>query len=684
MEDYLTNLSDKELEMLKASFFSHAFDVLEQLGSEILRIENDPEDMESLKNIQRYVHTLKGDSASMGFASLSEAAHRLEDILHMLREKRLCMDRSLGDLLLSFVDAATQILTDGKEKKWSGVDTRGVIEKIDNYLQAGQAGRNKVNTDNKESACQLTEYQQLQAAQALKDGHLVYEIEVGFDPQCRQREVGAFMIKTQLSNLGEALCWAPDIEGAEIENADTVKTILITKSEAEAVRNACRIAGISADVKLNNLSLPPLNSPTHLSSPLAKGELKGCGGDRAAARHDSTLRVDAGRVDEIMNLVGELIIGRSMIAQSVYELRERLGKDETVANLQNIDSLFERSLSELQKGVMKIRMVPIDHVFRRFIRVVRDLSAEKGKEIRLEISGAETELDKGIIDVIGEPLIHMIRNCIDHGIEKKEDREKKGKDKCGVIRINSYHEGGQIIIEIEDDGKGIDIERVKEKAIENGIIGREDADSMNDEDAIDLIFHSGLSTAAEVTETSGRGIGMDAVRNTVEDLKGLIQVRSVPDKGARFTIRLPLTLAIIQGMVFSSEGKSFAFPLSSILEIRRVYKDEIDTINGLESIRWRNRVISILRLREYLNREDVKADNGDGKKYFVIIIGLAERRLGILVDRLTGKRELVIKAMDNGSDMISGASILGDGSIVLILDTASIIKRAAGALVVNE
>lgn len=683
MEDYLTNLSDKELEMLKASFFSNAFDVLEQLGSEILRIENNPEDMESLKNIQRYVHTLKGDSASMGFASLSEAAHRLEDILHMLREKRLCMDRSLGDLLLSFVDAATQILTDGKEEKWSGVDTRGVIEKIDNYLQAGQAGKNKVNKDKKESACQLTEYQQLQAAQALKDGYLVYEIEVSFDPQCRQREVGAFMIKTQLSNLGEALCWAPDIEGAEIENADAVKTILITKSEAEAVRNACRIAGISADVKLNNLPLPPLNSPTHLSSPLVRGELKGCGGDRGASRHDSTLRVDAGRVDEIMNLVGELIIGRSMIAQAVYELRERLGKDETVANLQNIDSLFERSLSELQKGVMKIRMVPIDHVFRRFIRVVRDLSAEKGKEIRLEISGAETELDKGIIDVIGEPLIHIIRNCIDHGIEKKEDREKKGKDKCGVIRINSYHEGGQIIIEIEDDGKGIDIERVKEKAIENGIISREDADSMNDEDAIDLIFNSGLSTAAEVTETSGRGIGMDAVRNTVEELKGLIQVRSVPDKGARFTIRLPLTLAIIQGMVFSSEGKSFAFPLSSILEIRRVYKDEIDTINGLESIRWRNRVISILRLREYLNREDVKADNGDGKKYFVIIIGLAERRLGILVDRLTGKRELVIKAMDNGSDMISGASILGDGSIVLILDTASIIKRAAGALVVN-
>ncbi len=683
MEDYLTNLSDKELEMLKASFFSHAFEVLEQLGSEILRIENDPEDMESLKNIQRHVHTLKGDSASMGFASLSEAAHRLEDILHMLREKRLCMDRSIGDILLSFVDAATQILTDSKEEKWSGVDTRGVIEKIDNYLQAGQAGKNKVNTDNKESACQLTEYQQLQAAQALKDGHLVHEIEVSFDPQCRQREVGAFMIKAQLSNLGEALCWEPDIEGAEIENADAVKTILITKSEAEAVKNACRIAGISADVKLNNLPLPPLDSPTHLFSPLAKGELKGGGGDRAAARHDSTLRVDAGRVDEIMNLVGELIIGRSMIAQSVYELRERLGKDEAVANLQNIDSLFERSLSELQKGVMKIRMLPIDHVFRRFIRVVRDLSAEKGKEIRLEISGAETELDKGIIDVIGEPLIHIIRNCIDHGIEKKEDREKKGKDKCGVIRINSYHEGGQIIIEIEDDGKGIDIERVKEKAIENGIISREDADSMNDEDAIDLIFHSGLSTAAEVTETSGRGIGMDAVRNTVEELKGLIQVRSVPDKGARFTIRLPLTLAIIQGMVFSSEGKSFAFPLSSILEIRRVYKDEIDTINGLESIKWRNRVISILRLREYLSREDVKADNGDGKKYFVIIIGLAERRLGILVDRLTGKRELVIKAMDNGSDMISGASILGDGSIVLILDTASIIKRAAGAVVVN-
>jgi len=222
--------------------------------------------------------------------------------------------------------------------------------------------------------------------------------------------------------------------------------------------------------------------------------------------------------------------------------------------LENIDSLFERSLSELQKGVMKIRMVPIDYVFRRFPRIVRDMAKESAKEIRLEVYGAETELDKGIIDIIGEPLIHIIRNCIDHGVENKEERLINGKDVCGVIKIKAYHEGGQILIEIEDDGKGINTEKVKEKAVEKGIINKNDAENMNDEDAIDLIFHSGLSTAEELTETSGRGIGMDAVRKTVEDLKGLIQVISVPATGTRFTIRLPLTLAIIQGMVFKANG----------------------------------------------------------------------------------------------------------------------------------
>ncbi|MEK6678265.1 MAG: chemotaxis protein CheA [Nitrospirota bacterium] len=678
MEEYPANLTDKELEALRTSFFAQAFEILELLGAEILKFEKNPEDIDILKNIQRYVHTLKGDSASMGLNSLSEAAHRLEDILNMLREKKLRMDRDISDILLLFVDVSTQILTNNREGNENTADTEGLIKRIDSYLNASD------RDSPKKAAAQnaipvLTEYQQLQVGQALKDGLSVYEIEAVFDPQCREREVGAFMVKTQLSNLGEAICWMPNIEGQEIEYADAVKIIFSSKSESEAVRNSCAIAGIIRDVSISLFSFTETGGGSCIQ------EHAGAGLRTAAGSHDSTLRVDAKRVDEIMNLVGELIIGRSMITQSVSELSGRLGRDEAVSNLENIDALFERTLSELQKGVMKIRMVPIDHVFRKFPRIIRDMSIEKEKEIKLDVSGADTELDKGIIDVIGEPMIHIIRNCIDHGIEKKEERESKGKDKCGVIKIKAYHEGGQIIIEIEDDGKGINTERVKEKAIEHGIISREDASNMDAEDSIDLIFHSGLSTAEEVTETSGRGIGMDAVKMRVEELKGLIQVKSVPDKGTKFTIRLPLTLAIIQGMVFKAGKEFFAFPLSSILEIKRVFNDEISTINGIESLRWRSKVISLIRLGEIIEHSSPyhspTSDMGNlfsaspPYKSFALIIGLAEKRVGILVDKLMGKRELVIKAMDNGSNIVSGASILGDGSVVLILDVASLIKR---------
>lgn len=683
MEEYPVNLTDSELEALRASFFAQAFEIFELLGAEILKFEKSPDDIDALKNIQRHVHTLKGDSASMGFNNLSEAAHRLEDILHMLREKKLRMNKDIGDILLFFIDVSTQILKNSRKGNNNTVDTEGLIKRIDNYLNASDKGSEEKAPAQKDEPA-LTEYQQLQIEQAFKDGLLVYEIEVVFDPQCREREVGAFMMKTQLANLGEAIRWTPDIEGQEIEYADAIKIIFISQAEAESVRNSCAIAGIISDVHISHFRLTGSDG----ISPMQ--EHAGAGLKNNNSRHDPTLRVDAKRVDEIMNLVGELIIGRSMITQSVYELSGRLGRDEAISNLENIDALFERTLSELQKGVMKIRMVPIDHVFRRFPRIIRDMSIEKEKEIRLEVSGADTELDKGIIDVIGEPMIHIIRNCIDHGIEKKEERKGKGKDRCGVIKINAYHEAGQIIIEIEDDGKGINAERVKEKAMENGIITREEASNMNDEDSIDLIFHSGLSTAEEVTETSGRGIGMDAVKMTVEELKGLIQVKSIPDRGTKFTIRLPLTLAIIQGMVFKAGREFFAFPLSSILEIKRVFNDEISTINGIESLRWRSKVISLIRLRDvtagqasYPSGEDESFYHhveDEQNKSFALIIGLAEKRVGILVDKLIGKRELVIKAMDNGSSIVSGASILGDGSVVLILDVASIIKRVMAAV----
>ena len=693
----LTNLTDKELEILKVSFLAQASEVLELLSEEILKFEKSPDDLDSLKNIQRYVHTLKGDSASMGFNTLSDISHRLEDILHLLREEKLSMDRGIGDLFFSFVDISAQILTNIKEGSANAVDTGGLIDRINKFISAKSEHKAESHEKKQEGYQHLTEYQQLQIETASKNSLSVYEIKIVFDRQCRERAVGAFMISNQLSALGEVVRWLPDIEEEGIEEADAIDAIFITKADKEIIAKNCRLAGISGKVDINPFSFKTPSGTHSAPMPASSERDKARGGKAASHHHDATLRVDAKKVDKIMDLVGELIIGRSMLTQSVLELKERLGKDEAISDLENINFLFERSLTELQNDVMTVRMVPIEHVLRKFPRVIRDMSIEKKKEVKLEMQGAETELDKGIVDVIGEPLIHILRNSIDHGIELPDEREKKGKERIGTIRINSYHEGNQIIIEIEDDGKGINIEKLRKKGVEAGIIKEEEAANMPEEEAIDLIFHSGLSTADEVTDTSGRGIGMDAVKRAVGDLKGLIQVRTIPDMGTKFIIRLPLTLAIIQGMVFKSGERFFAFPLSSILEIRRVLKDEISTINGIESLKWRERIISLIRLSEII-KHDIK-ENGllrlarnyaadllspEQNKSFVLIIGLAEKRLGILVDKLIGKRELVIKAIDNGSSIASGASILGDGSIVLVLDVLSFIKRAimpaAGAI----
>ncbi|MBI5180451.1 MAG: chemotaxis protein CheA [Nitrospirae bacterium] len=658
MENNLTHLTDKEFESLRASFFQQSFEILEVLSEEILRFENNPDDEEALKNIQRYVHTLKGDSASMGLNNLSDTAHRLEDILHLLREKSLQMDRDVADLIFSCVDIFTQILKNDKEENHSAVDTQHLIERIDSYLDAGSnpscppflKGREGGLASKRGMGDLLTEYQQLQVETALKNGLSVYEIKIVFDSQCSERAVGAFMINNQLSTLGEIILWMPDIEDEGIETVDEIKAFFSTRANKDIFEKSCKLAGVTGAVDISLISL----AGAGLRASHDAGQPQGVALTKIF-HHNTTLRVDAKKIDEIIDLVGELIIGRSMLTQSVYELNERLGKEEAVSKLENVNSLFERSLSELQKNVMTVRMVPVDHVMRRFPRIVRDLSIEKRKEIKLELHGADTELDKGIVDVIGEPLMHLLRNSIDHGIELPEEREKKGKDRCGVIKINSYHEGGQIIIEMSDDGKGINIDKLKLKAVEKEIIKEEDAAKMPDEEALDLIFHSGLSTADEVTETSGRGIGMDAVKRTVEELKGLIQVRSMPDKGAKFIIRLPLTLAIIQGMVFKAGEEFFAFPLSSILEIRRVFKDEINTINGMESLKWRERIISLIRLKEIIDscaigkerllrfsRNDKQVASNDIQyghceersdeaisedkgKSFVLIIGLAEK-----------------------------------------------------------
>ncbi|MFI5294960.1 MAG: chemotaxis protein CheA [Thermodesulfovibrionales bacterium] len=386
-----------------------------------------------------------------------------------------------------------------------------------------------------------------------------------------------------------------------------------------------------------------------------------------AERGAALLKIEPERVDRIMNLVGELVIGRSMLSQINSEI-EILSRETIAARLYNLNSSFESTLSELQKSVMKVRMLPVEVVFRRFPRIVRDLSAEKGKSVRLMTEGETTELDKGIVDVIGEPIMHIIRNAVDHGIETPEERESCGKPREGLICLRAFHQGNQMVIEAEDDGRGVDIDLLKQRAVQKKIINEDEARKLGVHDAVNLIFHSGLSTADSVTEVSGRGVGMNIVKDVVESLRGVIDIASEKGCGTKFTFRLPLTLAIIRSILFVYKKESFALPLTSVIEIMRVFPEDIDTIGGRQVFRHRNSMVPLISI------------DGEGifnEKSFIIFIGVGHLRAGIVTEKIIGEEELVIKALDEraSTGIASGASILGNGNVVLILDPLSLVRK---------
>jgi two-component system chemotaxis sensor kinase CheA len=389
---------------------------------------------------------------------------------------------------------------------------------------------------------------------------------------------------------------------------------------------------------------------------------------------ENTLRVDAGRIDIVMNLVGELIIGKSMLHRTIAEFEQRHGKDPLRGKLSDALAFQSRVLGELQKSVMKIRMVPVEQLFRRFPRVVRDVAKMRNKDIVLELAGQSTDLDKGILDALAEPLAHLVRNAADHGIESAAEREAAGKPVRGTVRLNAYHEGDQVVIEVSDDGHGLDREKIVRRAIERGILTSAEAARLNEAEAFQLIFAPGLSTADEITEISGRGVGLDVVKASLDNLKGTIEIESDPGSGATFRLMMPLTLASIQALLFRVAGRLYAVPLASVVEITRINVDEVHRVETHEVFQLRDQVLPLVRL-DHLARHTPAEPS---RRLFVVIIGAGSRKFGLAVDSLMGEEELVIKALEDhlvSSPLVSGASILGDGTVVLILNVPAVVSH---------
>lgn len=670
-------LNDREFEELKRVFYNQAYEILDDLQDSVLRLETDPEPGDTLKAVKRYVHTLKGDSNSFGLSTVGTICHRIEDMLPSLIDGSGHVEHTAVDLLLGTIDAMNKLMEESEKGAESGYITP-ILAKIEGFMKhTGDPAEPQAVP----AMAGYTEYQQLRIRDAQEAGLKLYEIEAVFHPLCGEKGVAALMVLRKMDGMAQILRSDPDVESGQFDGADRITFLVSTDRPVEEMRNVLSIAGITHEIDVRVWSKEQaLQDPL----PLVNDAGHGAGAQGSPSRgpeagqlnyKSEMLRVEASKVDSLMNLVGELIIARSMIEQIAKDTAGDTVRADLAARLYSAHTYMDRTVSDMQRGVMKMRMVPVNHLFRRFPKVVRELSAEKGKLVRLDISGRETELDKGIVDALWEPLSHIVRNSIDHGIEAPSNRRTIGKPDEGIITMKAFHEAGHIVIEIADDGQGIDTEGLKKKAVEKGLLDEGDVRELTDADAVNLIFMPGLSTSETVSETSGRGIGMDVVRSTVEGMKGSVEVESSSGKGSQFTIRLPLTLAVIKALLFGVGDRIYAVPVTAVTEVARVQQSELTTIDGKDSIVLRGRLISIIRLNALFRFES----GSDHKKRFVLVMGIGEKKIGLMVEHLIGQQEIVIKAVSEeyaGSGLITGASILGDGRVVLILDSAAIVRKA--------
>lgn len=684
---------------LRALFFESAAEQLQVINDAGLQLEKSPADEELIRGVRRAVHTLKGDSAACGFQLLSEIAHELEDVLTLKMAQS--HGAALAEVVLSAVDTFESALSayQKQQEPPSAAPLRGLIQRLLQAPVATNGSGNAPATSIPATFC-WNEYERLMISEALLRGETVYNVALRIDPDSAMRAAAFQLVRNVLHACGTVIALRPE-DNLAAASVEVVEAALASSHAVDHIAHRCRIPAVVSDLRIEPatqadtaehellgdiLEAQAVQFTSRTNDTYDRSAAKQTAGASAvAAVAESTLRVDATRIDAVMNLVGELIIGKSMLHRTLSEFDQRHARDPVRGKLAEALAFQSRVLDELHKCVLKIRMVPVEQLFRRFPRVVRDVAKLCGKDVALEVTGEHTDLDKGILDALAEPLTHLVRNAVDHGIEPADDRISAGKAARGTVSLNAYHQGTQVVLEVHDDGRGIDLELVREQALRSGLLKPEEAQRIHAQDLLNLIFEPGFSTASEVTEISGRGVGMDVVRTVLDRLKGTIQISSVQGKGTTIRLRMPLTLASIQTLLFRVGGRLFAVPLSSVIEITRINEQEIHRVDQREVLRLREQILTLVRLNKLsrLHAIESAGEKQKKKKNFVVVIGQAEKRFGLVVDSMVGEEELVIKALPGeivSSDLVSGASILGDGTVVLILNVPAILTRLARSL----
>ncbi len=689
----MTQFSDERDAEMREIFFETAQELLQSLNDEALKLEKNPADVEAVRSMRRTVHTLKGDAAACGYRELSELAHELEDALAM---ETLSSHATLAEVAFTAADNFGAMLAcyHRNARPPAAEPLRKMIRELAE-LPKTQKRRKREDSETAFVQAVWTEYEKLAIQNALTKGKGVYHITALIDRHCAMPIAARQLVLNALGSVGEVLGARP--ENGSSKGMKQIELLVASDKPVEQVTAKCRIPSVIARVSVEILqgaapkaekAAPEQKAEENNEVQLQHGEAEvrvpasSEDYESAATLHpgaaapENTLRVDAERIDNVLNLVGELIIGKSMLQQAFHAFSRHAPKEAMRGRFADAMAFQARVLNDLQRSVMKIRMVPVEQLFRRFPRIVRDVAKQCGKEVELVISGHDTDLDKSLFDAIAEPLTHLVRNAVSHGIEAAEERSRSGKPAHGVIRLDAYHHGNQVIIEVSDDGRGIDAQKVKAKSLEQGLLTPEEAGRLSEAEIQQLVFRPGFTTAEEVTEVSGRGVGLDVVQSVLHRLKGTAEIETRSGQGTTFRMKLPLTLAIIKALLFRVEQRLYAIPLNTVAEIARATESDLHQVDNYEVLQLRNQVLPVVRL----GRPPAERPEHQSGKIFVLVISLGERKLGLAVDALEGEEELVIKALDDqtiATDLISGASILGDGHVVLIVNLTAIVERYA-------
>ncbi len=636
-------MSDEMQEILN-DFLTESGEMIEVLDQRFVTLESDPTNKDLLNEIFRAMHSMKGSAGFLGFTHLVDVAHRAENILNKLRQGDMAVAPAVITVILEAVDTIKMLMAAIRESGTDGhVPTDVIAAKMDAILSGNVGGAGPVPTA---AAAAMPDHDGRPPSSGIAQAGPQSAVDVPNRP--------ASSAQPEASCLGEIL----------------VHEGLASK---EQVFDALNQQQHQPDPKtpLGEILLQAKAiTERALDHALQKQEKQG-----KPAEEDATIRVETKRLDSVMNLVGELVLGRNRLIKIGTQLEQTHETDPQVRVLGETLAQLNLVTTDLQLAVMKTRMLPIKKVFAKLPRMVRDLSQKLGKQVRLELHGEETELDKSVADEIGDPLVHLVRNAIDHGIEQPAERQQKGKPGEGVLRILASQEGNSIVIRIQDDGRGIPVEKVKAKALGKGLISEAELASMESREIVNLIFLPGFSTAEKVTDVSGRGVGMDVVRTNIRKINGSVEVESETDKGSQIVIKLPLTIAIIQALMVEVERSIFAIPLSSVIEAVRITKSDIKTINGREVLHLRDRVLPLIRLAQEF---DIPADPDRGR-FYVVVAALGDRRVGVVVDELRSQEEVVIKSIWDYLENVkgvSGATITGEGKVVLILDISELVQNA--------